>query len=127
MSFPWDGVWCLLRAMKVDLGIWGLLRRLILFLIVLAAMLGVVIWYLPTIQRNERMRRDNLLLGEQYEKELQRYHQLKAANDAQKDPRTVERLVRERLYYAKPGETVIRFQPPTTNRPAASGPVAPSK
>jgi cell division protein FtsB len=113
--------------MKVDLGIWGLLRRLILFLIVLAAMLGVVIWYLPTIQRNERMRKDNLILGEQYEKELQRYRQLKAAFDAQKDPRTAERLVRERLYYAKPGETVIRFQLPTTNSPAAPGPVAPSK
>lgn len=106
--------------MKVDLGIWDLLRKLILFLIVLAAILGVVVWYLPAIQRNERMRRDNLILGEQYEKELQRNRQLKAANAAQKDPRTVERLARERLYYAKPGETVIRFQAPATNAPAAT-------
>jgi cell division protein FtsB len=35
------------------------------------------------------------------------------------DPKTVERLARERLSYAKPGEDVILFEPPPpTNIPA---------
>jgi cell division protein FtsB len=32
------------------------------------------------------------------------------------DPKAVERLAREKLGYAKPGETVIRFEEVTTNR-----------
>jgi cell division protein FtsB len=36
----------------------------------------------------------------------------------QNDPQTVERLAREKLGYAKPDETVIRFEAPATN-PAA--------
>ena len=32
-----------------------------------------------------------------------------------RDPRTVERLARERLSYAKTGETIIRFELPATN------------
>jgi cell division protein FtsB len=36
---------------------------------------------------------------------------LKASIDAmQNDPKTVERLARERLGWAKPGEVVVRFQ-----------------
>ena len=31
------------------------------------------------------------------------------------DPRSVERLARETLGYAKPGETIIRFEEPATN------------
>jgi cell division protein FtsB len=31
------------------------------------------------------------------------------------DPKAVERLARERLGYAKAGETVIRFEEATTN------------
>jgi cell division protein FtsB len=108
--------------MKVDLGIWDKLTKLILFLIVLAGVLGVAVWYLPTIRRNERMRKDNLTLDQQIEKEQELGRKLKAANDAQKDPRTVERLVREKLNYAKPGETVVRFQASTTNVPATNAP-----
>jgi cell division protein FtsB len=106
-------------AMKVDLGIWDKLAKLVLFLIVLAAVLAVAVWYLPLIQRNERMRREILLLEGKIEQERQLNRQLKADHEAQKDPRTVERLAREKLNLAKPGETVIRFQPAATNLPAA--------
>jgi cell division protein FtsB len=33
------------------------------------------------------------------------------------DPKTVERLMREKLGYAKPDETVVRFEPTVTNAP----------
>jgi cell division protein FtsB len=45
---------------------------------------------------------------------------LKASIDAlRNDPKAVERLAREQLGYAKPGETVVRFEPAGTNRPVA--------
>jgi cell division protein FtsB len=34
------------------------------------------------------------------------------------DPKTIERLTREKLGYARPDETVVRFEPATTNAPA---------
>ena len=47
-----------------------------------------------------------------------RANRLKAAYDALRyDPKAVERLARERLGYARTGETVIRFEAPVTNAP----------
>jgi cell division protein FtsB len=34
-----------------------------------------------------------------------------------RDPKAIERLARESLGYGKPGETVIRFEAPSTNAP----------
>ena len=63
-------------------------------------------------------RRSNVPLSEE---EDEAGKQLKTSIDALKrDPKTVERLARETLGYAKPGETVIRFEEPSTNNTAAS-------
>jgi cell division protein FtsB len=105
--------------MNVDLGIWTKLSRVAVFLLFIAGLLLVSVWYLPLIQRNERMRKEILRLDDQIHKEEEKLKQAKAANDAlRKDPKTVERLARERLGYAKPGETVFRFEEPNTNSAA---------
>lgn len=97
--------------MKADGGIWDTLSKVVVLLIVIAALLGVAVWYLPVIKQNERMRQENLKLEAQIKQEEENARQLKAAIDAQRtDPKAVERLAREKLGYAKPGETVIRFQ-----------------
>ena len=108
--------------MKVDLGIWDRLTKLILSLIVLAGLVGVVVWYLPLIRHNERMRRQILQKEGEIEQQQQTARELKAKIDAHRDPRTVERLVRERLSLAKTNETVIRFQSPVTNPPPSAPP-----
>jgi cell division protein FtsB len=110
--------------MKVDLGIWDRLTRLILFLIVIAGLAAVGVWYLPLIRHNERMRKEILQLDSTIEKEDQRARELKAQIDAHRDPRTIERLARERLNFARTNETVIRYQAPaaTTTNPPASAP-----
>ena len=107
--------------MKVNLGIWDKLTRLIVLFLLLAALLGIGLWYLPLIQRNERMRKEILVLDAENKKEEDRQKQLKASIDAMRDPRTVERLVRERLSYGKTGEAIVRFEAPATN----AVPVAP--
>jgi cell division protein FtsB len=105
--------------MNVDLGIWAKLTRAVVFLFILAGLLAIAVWYQPLIHQNERIRRELLNLDARLQKEKEINKELKASIDAFSDPKTVERLAREKLGYAKPGETVIRFSPePSTNHPA---------
>jgi len=101
--------------MNVNLGIWDKLTKLVVMLLLLAALLLIALWYLPLIQRNERMRKDNLTLDAEVKKEEETQKGLKVSIDAMRDPRTIERLAREKLSYARTGETVIRFEAPAAN------------
>jgi cell division protein FtsB len=101
---------------NVDLGIWSKLTKVVVGLVVLAALLLIGMCYLPVIHENERMRRQILLDQNQIEKGEARARELEAQVDAlQHDTNTVERLTREKLGYAKPDETVIWFESPATN------------
>ena len=105
--------------MDVDLGIWGKLTKVVLALVVTAFVLLIGMYYLPLIHQNERMRADILQLKTQLQKEEANSRRLKAEIDAiRNDPKTVERLTREKLGYAKPTETVIRFEQSPTNTTA---------
>ena len=102
--------------MSVDVGLWGKLTRAVIFLILLAGVLGVLLWYAPLIQRNERMRKEVLRLDGQVQQEEAIARQSKTSIEAlSRDPKAVERLVRDRLGYAKAGETIIRFESAPTN------------
>jgi cell division protein FtsB len=99
--------------MNVDLGIWARLTRLVIFLLFVAGVLGVAVCYLPLIHQNERMRKYILQLDTQIAKAEETSHGLKTSIEALRyDPKAVERLARERLSYAKVGETIIRFEEP---------------
>jgi cell division protein FtsB len=102
--------------MNVDLGIWSKLTKLVVGLVVLALLLLIGMYYLPLIQENERMRREIMRLDNQLQLEEAKSKQLSAQIEAlRKDPKTIERLSREKLGYAKPDETVVRFEPATNN------------
>ena len=105
--------------MKVNLGIWDKLTPVVIFLLFVAGILLVGVWYLPLIKQNERMRKEILRLDNLIRKEEETGKQLRTSIDNLRyDPKAVERLARERLGYAKPGETVVRFEaPPTNNAP----------
>ncbi len=86
-----------------------------------AGLMLVVMWYLPLVKQNERMRKEILVLSTQIQKEEKTARELKASIEALKhDTKTVERLAREKLGYAKPGETVIRFEEPAAGGSAAN-------
>lgn len=97
-----------------------LLSRLVLFAIVIAALVGVFGWYVPLIQENQRLQRE---IAEQ-DRKIER---LRADNQAMRvrvenfavDSNTVERLVRENLGYARPGEIVYRFEERTPDAASA--------
>ena len=97
------------------MNVWDNLTRVILFLIFGAFLLLVVVWYAPVIKQNERMRKEKLELDGKIASEVEVSKKLDAQTKALQDPRTVERLARERLSYAKPGEIVIHFEQPQTN------------
>jgi cell division protein FtsB len=98
--------------MSAGRSIWDKLFGLVLVLLVVASLLGVFLWYQPVIQENQRMRRDKLELEKKIEKETESARKLDADLRALQNPATVERLARERLSYAKPGESVVHFDPP---------------
>jgi cell division protein FtsB len=103
--------------MNVNLGIYDKLSRVIIFLLFLAGLLGVFVWYLPLIKQNQRFRRDLLALETKIQEQERMGRHLKLSIDAvQNDPRTVERLAREKLGLARTNETVIRFENPAPRR-----------
>jgi cell division protein FtsB len=96
---------------KVNVGIWDKLTKVVYLLFFMTIVIGIVLWYMPLIQQNQAMRNDIRELEQRIKGENDSIRELQLAIDAIKnDPDTVERLARERLGYAKPGETVIRFK-----------------
>jgi cell division protein FtsB len=107
-----------IERVQVDLGIWQKLSRLMAVLIFLAAVLAVFVWYIPLFQQNERMRREIQSLQVQNRREDLAAHQLEDKIKAlREDPKTLERMAREKLGYAKTGEMVILFEQRMTNSP----------
>ena len=103
---------------RLDLGIWDKLSKAVVFLLIIAALLAVAVWYLPLIKQNERMRAEILRLEGEVTKEKKIAMRRKVAIEAlRNDPETVERYAREKLGLAKPDETVIRFEEPDPERP----------
>jgi cell division protein FtsB len=101
---------------QVDLGIWHRLSQLVIALIVLACLIACFLWYLPVFKYNARLRKQILNLETQIAGEEESKAQLQAAiHSFLSDPKTVERIARQKLGYAKPGETVIFFEAPRDN------------
>jgi cell division protein FtsB len=85
-------------------------------LVAVAILLLIGMTYLPLIQQNENYRREIDRLDVEIQKEAETSKELKGEIDAlRNDPKTVERLAREKLGYAKPDETVIHFENSITN------------
>lgn len=106
--------------MNVEDSIWDKLTRVVIGLLLLAFLVAIGVWYLPLIRQNERMRREVMRLDAQVQQEAEAKRQLSAQVEAlNNDPKAIERLAREKLGYAKPGETVIRFEG-ATNPPVVS-------
>ena len=98
--------------MNVNIGIWGWLTRAVWALIFITSGVWLAHWYMPLFQQNERMRKMNLGLETKITAEEREARRLKSASDAiQNDPRTLERLAREKLGYARSNETIIHFEP----------------
>jgi cell division protein FtsB len=93
--------------------LWDKLSRVVVFLLFVAGLLGVFFWYLPLIQQNQRYRKAIYALDAKIaEQERLAKHYKVSIDLMQNDPRTLERLAREKLGLARTNETVIRFEVP---------------
>ncbi len=100
----------LCKEMNVDTVIWDKLSRVVMTLLILAALIWVAVLYFPLMHQNEAMRQQIVELDQRIEHEEMVNRELRLEIDSlQSDPKTVERLAREQLGLAKPNETVVRF------------------
>ena len=98
---------------QVKASIWEKLRRLVVALLFVVCLAGAVYFYLPLFKQNERYRQRIFELDRQIAQQRRQQRQLeKRIYWVLNDPRTLERLARERLGYARTNETIIRFEPP---------------
>jgi cell division protein FtsB len=110
-------VFASLRPVNVNLGIWDKLTKLAIFCLFALGVVAVAVWYLPLIRQNESMRQDLLKLQTKIKIEQERERSITVAlSAARTNPKTVERLARANLGYAKPGEIVVRFEDPAPKR-----------
>ena len=111
----------LLAPVNVSCSIWDKLTRMVAALLVLAGVLGIVVWYEPVVQENQRMREQKFDLDRKIEQESMVAKkldtQLRSFENPVLERNLVERLARERLSYAKPGENVVHFETPATGAP----------
>jgi len=101
--------------MNFNLGFWNKLTSLATLVAVVVGIGLVGLWYKPLLDQNQRLRKEISRLDFQIKQEEATCRILSNRIDAiEKDPKTVARLAREKLGYAKPNETIIRFDPPST-------------
>ena len=102
--------------MNAEPVLWNRLTLVVKILLFAAFLLGVGVWYLPRIKENEQYRKDLLAMQEKIDKEWEEGRQLSNQIKAlRSDQKTVERVARASLGYAKPGEVVYRFESPPAN------------
>ena len=92
------------------MNVWKFIQRICLIAIV-ALVVGIVLrLYLPKIEEQKRLRAQAESLRQDIQREAEQLRQLKRKQEKlQEDPRFVEKIAREDLNYAKPGETIFRF------------------
>jgi len=87
------------------------LSRVVLFILMLSAAVCVFGWYLPLIRVNQGLRQELAVQEERGQKLRSEINEMRRKlTSFRHDPATVERLARENLGYARPGETIIRFE-----------------
>src|ERR1700682_6138008 len=89
------------------------LNRIVYLLIIVAAFILLICWFLPLMKEQQRQQRALQALKQQDEQERARYNkESKKLTLLQNDPAYTELLARDKLDLMKPGETIFRMDPP---------------
>lgn len=92
------------------MNVWKFTQRICLIAIV-ALVVGIVLrLFLPLLDRQEALRAQEETLRQDIQREAEQLRLLRLKQEKlQEDPRFIEKIAREDLNYAKPGETIFRF------------------
>ena len=86
------------------------IQRICLIASVLLLILIVLKLFLPLIEQQKELRAREDEVRQDIQREAEQLRMLKMKQEKlQEDPRFIEKIAREDLGYAKPGETVFRF------------------
>ena len=89
---------------------WKFIQRICLIASVLLLILIVLKLFLPLIEQQKELRAREDEVRQDIQREAEQLRMLKMKQEKlQEDPRFIEKIAREDLNYAKPGETVFRF------------------
>lgn len=93
------------------MNLWKFISRICLLLAV-ALVVGIVAsFFLPQIERQRELRAREAELRQDIQKEAEKLRLLKLKQEKlQEEPRFIEKIAREEIGYAKPGETIFRFE-----------------
>ncbi|MBV8143028.1 MAG: septum formation initiator family protein [Verrucomicrobia bacterium] len=94
----------------------SLLTRILYLLVLAAAFILLICWFLPLVKERERQQNALQNLKQQVEQERTSYNrQSKKLTLLQNDPAYTELLARDKLDLMKPGETIFRMEPGPEN------------
>ena len=101
---------------------WVLIYRIGWITLTVLVVVAVVAMFVPQFKQYNELHRKESALQDEIRLEEEIVKHLKDQQDRlRSDPRFIEKLAREELGYAKPGETVFRFtddEAPASNRPS---------
>jgi cell division protein DivIC len=94
------------------------LNKIVYLLIIIAAFILLICWFLPLVKEQQRQQLALQALKQQVEQERAKYNkESKKLSLLQNDPAYIEILARDKLDLMKPGETIFRMDPtPGPNR-----------
>ncbi len=89
----------------------SLLTRILYLLVLVAAFILLICWFLPLVKERQRQQHALQNLKQQVEQERTSYNkQSKRLTLLQNDPSYTELLARDKLDLMKPGETIFRME-----------------
>jgi cell division protein FtsB len=93
------------------------LNRILYLLMLLAAVILVICWFLPLVKEQQRQQKALQALKQQVQLERTRYNkESKKLNLLRNDPTYTELLARDKLDLMKPGETIFRMESQPENK-----------
>jgi cell division protein FtsB len=96
----------------------SLLNRILYLLVIVAALILLICWFLPLVKEQQRQQHALQALKQQVEQEKMNYNkQSKKLTLLQNDPAYTELLARDKLDLMKPGETIFRMDPAPGSNP----------
>lgn len=91
--------------------IWQVVHRITIVLVVVLIGAMLAVRFVPKFQERQKLQATKIERQEENRRKAELYKSLQAKRERlQHDPRFVERIAREELGYAKPGEVIFRFE-----------------
>lgn len=103
------------RTIRVDFGVWGVIRKVAITCVALAILAGLVLWCIPVIQQGQRLQKEIDLKKEALRRQQELHAQytdeiFRLKNDSD----FIERTIRIKTRKVKPNEEIYVFEPSKT-------------